>query len=159
MAARDIQLADAVVAAINGQSWELEFDAVREYVTDWNLDRELSSLQCAVLPRGRLNEAGDRNRMQQTDRLLVCFGQRLIKRTREEIDTLLEQTEAVIDFLERRTEVSSKIATNHWTNVAVEDLLRFDEDALQRDLRDLTTVYSGTLLTVTRLDYLYLSTA
>jgi hypothetical protein len=156
MAARDIQLADAVVSLLDAQEFSLEFDISREYVTDWDVTDELASLQCAVIPIQRQTEPGDRRKLFEIDRLLLCFGQRLTEKTRAEIDGLVALTEEVIDFLERRP-IETPDEQHAWSNRGWEDLLRFDPEELEREVVGGQTVYTGSFLSVTRLDYMLLT--
>lgn len=158
MPARDIQLADAIVEEINDQDWSLDLLCTRAYVTDWDVDGELAELQCAVIPTQRRTEPGDRRRPREICPVLICFGQRLQQLTIGEIDVRMLLVEEVIDHLERiRLTAGIEPAVKAWRNTVWEDLLRFDPDALKRDRQGLDIKYTGNFLSVTRMDFVYLT--
>jgi hypothetical protein len=161
MAARDTQLADAIVAELNAQDWTLGTDAIelgaaREYVTDWNEKTELAGLMVYVIPGEREGELNDRRQENETHTIRLAMGRRLLQKRRAEIDNLAELTEAVIDHL--KWIILTTSGSEKFGNISWRDLVRFDADELKREKQDSATVYTGNFLAACEFEFRRLTT-
>lgn len=145
---RDIELADEFVAELNHASrpWNGAFTATREYVPDWDVRKDLATLQCCVIPEGRTASGFERDQLQKEFSVVLCFAQRLTAKTKAEVDALMDMVESVVDFFELG---AFEIGAAKYVNNGWEDRARFDADQLDREKRGDVIAYTGTFLAVT----------
>ena len=142
---KDIALADEIVTALNGEAWAVAFTAEREYVPDWDVKDELDQLRCVVIPEERAAEGFERDQLLKTYSIVVCFAQRLLLKTRAELDGLLDLVEAVTDFLELGV---VDVGGDRYVNTGWQDRVRFHPEELKRERHGGDIVYTGSFLAV-----------
>lgn len=155
MAAPDLEIADAITAALNGEVWTIPFTADRLYVTDWDVKKELEFLQVGVWPADAAGELWERNRMAKNYQIGITFAQRVTRQTRAQLDDLLNLVTAVQEFLEL-AEVSTP-TRGDFVNQGWDYSLRFDPNRLERHISGGTVLYSGLFASVITLDYMALT--
>lgn len=96
MAEPTLIIADAVAAAINGNSeaWGVEFTAQRLYVPRWEL-AELEELQVVVVPRTKSIERNDRVRGLEEPQIEIGIQQKVPDLTNETLDVLSNLADAI----------------------------------------------------------------
>lgn len=107
MASTTVQIADAIVRALNGQVFSRPFHAVRAYVPVYEL-KDMETLHVTVVPAEFTGEPSDRARDREDHAVHVCVQQRFRQGATgvpvEWIDALLGICEDIRDFL-RDTEL------------------------------------------------------
>ena len=93
-----IDIADAVVGALNGHAFSVEFEAVREYRPLVDL-ADLKDLHVTVVPKGVTTVAADRSRVQQDVEVDVVVQQKLDAGDNDELDGLMSLVEEIAGFL------------------------------------------------------------
>jgi hypothetical protein len=91
-----LQVADSVVAQLNGADFEHEFIAERLYVPNFDLE-DMKELRVSVVPRDVELLPHDRNHNKYHCRVDVAVQKKFSKGTNEEIDPLVDLVEKIAD--------------------------------------------------------------
>lgn len=153
MPANDVDLSEKVKDVLDAATLSMAFTPERVYVPDWDLRKDLGTLQVCTFPDARTAERRDRSSMKKTARVGVALAKRLQDRTLAEIDDLLALGQEISDLLELQpvTTDGGKV----FSCISWEDRIRFDPSQLQRDTpASGDAVYSGVFLAVTVFNYL-----
>ena len=94
-------IADAVVAELNGGTFSQPFEAKRYYRPVFDL-AEMSDLHVSVVPRGMTIERADRSRNQHDVQIDVAVQQKLRTADNAELDALMALVEEIADFFRLR---------------------------------------------------------
>lgn len=93
-----IQLADAVVSALNGQAFSLSFTAVRSYIGQREL-KDLATLAVDVVPGEDTNDIIDREETQHILSVEIGVRQKVNDLTNATLDPLTALVDEIKDYL------------------------------------------------------------
>lgn len=92
-----LQIADAVVAALNADTFSQEFDAKRYYQPLFEL-KDLKVLKVSVVPRGLSIVQAARDKTAQDYQIDVAVQKKFSKGDNPELDPLMDLVEEIADF-------------------------------------------------------------
>ena len=92
-----IQIADAVVAALNAGTFSKDFEAVRYYQPLFEL-KDLKELKVSVVPKGGSSAQATRDKAAQDFQIDVAVQKKLNKGDNPEVDGLMKLVEEIADF-------------------------------------------------------------
>ena len=90
-------IADAVAAALNGETWSQEFTAERSYVPVWN-QSDLATLQVAVVPRTEVSQRESRVISIHTYSVDIVVAKKMADVTNAELDPYVTLAEEIADY-------------------------------------------------------------
>ena len=131
-------IADAVVAELNGHTFSRPFTAVRYYRPVFDL-AEMQSLHVSVVPKGLAIERLDRSRNQHDLQVDIAVQQKLQSADNAEIDALVALVEEIADFFRLRRLAACPAAV--WVQTA--NLPIYSPEHLE-ELRQFTSVLTLT---------------
>jgi hypothetical protein len=94
-------IADAIVAELNGATFRQPVTAVRHYLPRFDLP-EMHNLQVTVVPKGVVLASGDRSRGQGDYSLDVAVQQKIATGDNAELDALTDLTEEIANHFRGR---------------------------------------------------------
>lgn len=156
----DIELADAIVADLNAQTFSIGFEAERTWLPQWDQLKELADLAVIVQPSPTPQAAPfERKNLQETWPIDIGFARRLRNKDRDEVDALVGLVDEVCEYIVPLDDTpgfyeitDSTMQCNGW-----EFLTRFDPNQLSREkLPDNSINYVGNFLSVIRFNFLRL---
>lgn len=103
-----IEIADALVEALNAHDFSCEFEAVRRYVGRAALPGA-STLQVSVMPVGMESEVSTRREDKETHTVVVVVHQRVATTETCHVDPLVELVRAVHDFCRGLTLAGARV--------------------------------------------------
>lgn len=152
MPSADIVLADDVVQSLQNKAFSLTFTAERMWVPEWDERDELGVLCVGVQPGLTPSGVrGDRKVFEETWPVDLHFCQRLVDKTRDELDGLAGFVEEVRKHL---VGVGFEAEGMNFEPTAYEYLARFDPRPLCRERRGDKIIYSGNFLSILQVSYL-----
>jgi hypothetical protein len=113
-------LADAMVSALNAETFSIAFTAERKWLPYFTQE-EVATLKVTVVPRSRDSSIEDRETDQEVAQVDIAVQRHVSALTNAEIDPLNDLTEEIADFLNRNdlgdwewigTEFKSLLATD-----------------------------------------------
>lgn len=120
-----LEIADALLAALNAEDFSQAFTAVRSYRPDFDLP-ELATLRVSVVPKADTTSAATRTDDFHEVSVDIGVQQRVPQGDRDALDALLTLMQELGDFLKRRRLDGVPAAT--WVRTANEPV--FDPDHL-----------------------------
>lgn len=96
-----VEIAEAVVAELNGATFSQQFTADRNYLPVYELEH-LKDLRVTVVPKGITIQSAGRNSNQHDVEIDVAVQQKLANTTAAEIDPLLALVEEIADHFRFR---------------------------------------------------------
>lgn len=96
-----VQIADAVVAELNGHAFSLPFTAARHYLPVFDLG-EMTDLHVTAVPKGVAVQSAGRNLLQTDYSIDVAVQQKVPPETPASVDPLLALAEEIAAFFRLR---------------------------------------------------------
>jgi hypothetical protein len=156
MTSPDIALADDIAAKLTAEEFSKPFTAERVYVPDWDHKSELQTVQVAVWPDEPTAQPHERRRLLKSYPIAVGVAQRLVAKTRAELDSLADFVMEITDFLELKNIILADPDNRQFVNQGWEFRLRFDMDALDRSKQGDNVIYTGMFASVVSFPFILL---
>ena len=138
---RTVDIAAAVVATLNANTFSPTFTAVRAYVPVYEL-ADLESLHVTVLPVSVEQDQVDRVAMQELHRVAIGVQQRVDPDDLPAVDALTDLTQAIADYLRDRPLTDYPAA--QWESAKIDPVYA-------ADLLETNRTYTGVVTTTYRL--------
>jgi hypothetical protein len=149
----DIELADAVAAWINGQSYSVPMPAERLYSPEWDVKDELDETKVGVWTSDVTSARFERTAGQRTVQIGITIAKRVAAVPRAVLDALLAAADEVITSIELQGfAVTDGMFVN---DGSWESLVRGGGESLQRKkTRDGSITYTGFFASITTFTFL-----
>lgn len=133
-----VDIAEAVVTELNGESFSIPFTAQRSYLPVYDL-REMSELKVTVIPRSVTSTLASREASDELYAVMIGMQKKLEPEELDDVDALVTLMEELGVFLTRRT--LSEMPDAQWISNEIDPLFVGE---LMDKLRQFTSVLTAT---------------
>lgn len=126
MAAKIVELAQAVVTELNGASFSQAFTATRHYVPKIDM-KDAATLSVLVAPSGFSTSVASRANDDEEYTIDVGILKRLVAEGNDELDPLMQLVEEIKDHFRRKTIASPASVCTEITNDPIFDIESLDQ--------------------------------